>query len=95
MMKLLAQHRRCAQFLAILCTTLLSSCAIHEQKAVKQEVAPLYSSASPPFRQAAGSLLEGSFVAGNNIITLVNGREIFPSMLAAIHSAKRTIDFET
>jgi cardiolipin synthase A/B len=84
-----------AHFAAILCTTLLSSCAIHEQKTVKHEVAPLYSAASPSFRQAAGSLLGGNFVAGNSITTLVNGREIFPAMLAAIRSAQRTIDFET
>ncbi|MGI9115030.1 MAG: phospholipase D-like domain-containing protein [Chthoniobacterales bacterium] len=62
---------------------------------MKQELAPVYSAASPSFRQAAGSLLGGSFVAGNNIVTLVNGREIFPPMLAAIHSAQRTINFET
>ncbi len=84
-----------AQLLALVGTTLLGGCAIQEPKTVRQEVAPVYSAASPSFRQAAGSLLSGGFVPGNSITTLVNGREIFPAMLAAIRSAKRTIDFET
>ncbi len=72
-----------------------NGCVSREGKQVTQEVAPLYSAASPEFRQATGSLLGGNFVAGNSITTLVNGREIFPAMLSAIHSAKRSIDFET
>jgi cardiolipin synthase len=74
---------------------LSGGCLGHEGKKVTTEVAPLYSAASPEFRQATGSLLGGNFVAGNSIQTLVNGREIFPAMLTAIHGAKRTIDFET
>ncbi len=70
-------------------------CALSEGKKVTHEVTPLYSAASPEFRQATGSLLGGSFVAGNKITTLVNGRGIFPPMLSAIQSARRTIDFET
>ncbi|MDQ6860388.1 MAG: phospholipase D-like domain-containing protein [Verrucomicrobiota bacterium] len=80
-------------FLAAL---LLSGCATRETRDAKHEVASLYSAASPTFKQATGSLLTGgSYVAGNSITTYVNGREIFPPMLAAIHSARRTIDFET
>src|SRR6188472_1330160 len=64
-------------------------------KEAREEVAPLYSAASPAFRQATGSLLGGNFVWGNSIKTRVNGRQIFPSMLDAIRRARRTIDFET
>lgn len=74
---------------------LLTACAMHDGRMVTQEVAPVYSAASPAFRQATGSLLGGSFLGGNNVTTLVNGREIFPAMLAAIRSARRSIDFET
>ncbi len=74
---------------------LLSACTLGEGKKVTQAVTPIYSAASPEFRQAAGSLLGGNFVAGNSITTLENGREIFPSMLQAIRAAKRTINFET
>ena len=74
---------------------MLPGCAIKTGKQVRQEIAPLCSATSPEFRQSAGSLLGPNFVSGNNITTLVNGREIFPAMLAAIRSAKHSITFET
>ena len=64
-------------------------------KQPRQEIAPLYSTRSPEFRQAAGSLLGPNFVPGNNISTLVNGNQIFPAMLGAIRLAKHSISFET
>src|ERR1043166_9690085 len=73
----------------------LTGCALKLGKQPRQEVAPLYSAASPQFRQSAGSLLGPNFVGGNNITTLINGREIFPAMLTAIRSAKRSVNFET
>jgi cardiolipin synthase len=73
----------------------LTSCALERGRRVTQEVAPLYSAASPEFRQSSGALLGGSFVPGNSIVTLVNGDQIFPSMLNAIRSARHSIDFET
>ena len=76
-------------------SSLVASCAMKVGKQPRQEVAPLYSAASPEFRQSAGSLLGPNFVGGNNITTLLNGREIFPAMLVAIRSAKRSINFET
>jgi cardiolipin synthase A/B len=86
---------RCARLVALACTVLLTACAMHDGKVVTQEVAPVYSAASPAFRQATGSLLGGNFLGGNNVTTLVNGRDIFPAMLSAIRSARRSIDFET
>src|SRR5437588_771840 len=73
----------------------LPGCAIKLGKQPREEVAPLYSAASPEFRQSAGSLLGPNFVGGNNITTLINGDQIFPAMLSAIRSAKRSINFET
>ena len=64
-------------------------------KQPRQEVTSLYSARSPEFHQSAGSLLGPNFVGGNSISTLVNGDEIFPAMLSAIRSAKRSINFET
>ena len=75
--------------------TLLPGCAMKLGKQPRQEVAPLYSAQSPEFRQAAGSLLGPNFVDGNSISTLVNGDQIFPAMLSAIRSAKRSVNFET
>lgn len=97
-MKSTRMRRRTAPATAITATllgALLGGCAMQGGNKVTQEVAPLYSAASPEFRQATGSLLGGNFVSGNNITTLVNGREIFPAMLSAIRSARRSIDFET
>lgn len=74
---------------------LTSGCALKTGKQVRQEITPLYSARSPEFRQSAGSLLGPGFIQGNNITTLVNGDEIFPAMLAAIRSARRSINFET
>ncbi|MEO5722647.1 MAG: phospholipase D-like domain-containing protein [Chthoniobacterales bacterium] len=70
-------------------------CTLGEGKKVTEKIPPLYSAASPAFRQATGSLLGGNFVDGNSITTLENGREIFPAMLSAIRGAKHTINFET
>src|ERR1700719_3536054 len=72
-----------------------SGCALKLGKQPRQEVTSLYSAASPEFRQSAGSLLGPNFVGGNSISTLVNGDEIFPAMLSAIRSAKRSINLET
>jgi cardiolipin synthase len=74
---------------------LFDGCALKMGKQPRQEIAPLYSTRSPEFRQAAGSLLGPNFVPGNNISTLVNGNQIFPAMLGAIRSAKRSISLET
>lgn len=74
---------------------LFDSCALKMGKQPRQEIAPLYSTRSPEFRQAAGSLLGPNFVPGNNISTLVNGNQIFPAMLGAIRSAKHSISLET
>jgi cardiolipin synthase len=74
---------------------LFDGCALKMGKQPRQEIASLYSTRSPEFRQAAGSLLGPNFVPGNNISTLVNGNQIFPSMLGAIRSAKHSISLET
>ena len=73
----------------------LSGCVLKSGKQVRHEIAPLYSARSPEFRQSAGSLVGPNFLPGNNVTTLVNGDQIFPSMLAAIRSAKQSINFET
>lgn len=50
---------------------------------------------SQEFRQQIGALLGANWTHGNKVVALNNGDEIFPEMLAAIRSAKRTINFET
>ena len=72
-----------------------SGCAMKLGHQPRQEVTSLYSARSPEFQQSAGSLLGPNFVGGNSISTLVNGDEIFPAMLSAIHSARHSINLET
>jgi cardiolipin synthase A/B len=42
-----------------------------------------------------GSLLGPPMAQGNRVASLLNGDQVFPAMLDAIRSAKRSIDFET
>lgn len=50
---------------------------------------------SASFRQSMSGVLGAPFTTGNRITTLNNGAEIFPAMLSAVRSAKRSITFET
>ena len=65
------------------------------EKQVVQQIPRLYSASDPQFMRAMGNLLGPGIVGGNKVEELLNGDQIFPSMLDAIKSAKRTITFET
>ena len=65
------------------------------EKKVQQHLPRLYSTASPDFERALGSLLGPGIVGGNAVTELLNGDQIFPPMLAAIQGAKKSITFET
>lgn len=62
---------------------------------VRQDVPRLYSTASPQFERAMGSLLGPGLVGGNEVTELLNGDQIFPAMLDAIRSARKSVTFET
>jgi cardiolipin synthase A/B len=84
------------QSIVIFCVAVSTGgCAIKSGKQVRQEVPHLYSATAPEFRATTGALLGQNYLSGNNITTLVNGDQIFPAMLSAIRSAKRSINFET
>ena len=65
------------------------------EKKIEQQLPRLYESDEGEFRRSLSSLLGPQIVEGNKVHTLLNGHEIFPSMLAAIRSAQSTITFET
>jgi cardiolipin synthase len=65
------------------------------EKEPHHKVKHLYDIRSPPLKREMGALLGPAIVPGNSLQALQNGDEIFPSMLAAIGAAKRTITFET
>jgi len=64
-------------------------------KQIDERVETGYSVADPQFRQVMGALLGPPIVNGNRVQALLNGDEIFPSMLDAIRGAQHTITFET
>jgi cardiolipin synthase len=62
---------------------------------IRHRIEPLYSAEDPQFRRAISTLLGPTLLEGNRITPLYNGDEIFPAMLEAIRSARRSITFET
>jgi cardiolipin synthase len=65
------------------------------EKKVTRQIGHLYAIHDPQFQRTMSVLLGPVIVPGNRFEVLVNGDEIFPSMLKAIRSAQRTISFET
>ena len=65
------------------------------QKQLNRKIEHKYAISDPQFRREMGVLLGPAILPGNRITDLENGDEIFPAMLEGIHSAKKTITFES
>src|SRR4051794_5616477 len=65
------------------------------EKKVERTIPRIYQTSDPQFERTMGVLLGPPIVGGNRYSVLLNGDQIFPSMLSAIRSAKATIDLET
>lgn len=65
------------------------------EKKIQHQLPRLYSTASPQFERAMGSLLGPGILPGNEVKELINGDQIFPPMLAAIKAAQKSVTFET
>ena len=65
------------------------------EKKIERQLQHLYSVDDPQFRRSMGVLLGPPILEGNKVEVLLNGEQIFPSMLAAIRGAQHTITFET
>jgi cardiolipin synthase len=65
------------------------------EKKIDTQLKRLYDTDDPQFRRSLGVLLGPPLVEGNKVDVLLNGDQIFPSMLQAIRAAEKTIDFET
>ena len=65
------------------------------EKKVEHNIHRLYAADDAQFTRSMGMLLGPPVVPGNRYEVLLNGDQIFPSMLAGIRSATRTITFET
>ena len=65
------------------------------EKQIETQLTRQYDIHDAQFRRSMGVLLGPPIIEGNKVDTLLNGDQIFPSMLAAIRSAEKTITFET
>jgi cardiolipin synthase len=65
------------------------------EKKIETDIAHIYSVDDPQFRRSMGLMLGPAIVDGNAATELLNGDQIFPSMLQAIRAAKKTVLFET
>jgi cardiolipin synthase A/B len=87
------------KFLLILCAIAFLGVLVFydfsSDRALTHEIQVDYSVEDPQFFRAMNNLLGPCLVDGNKVDTLINGKEIFPAMLEAIHSAKKSITFET
>lgn len=83
---------------AILATVLVTLLVINlaeGEKKIQQKIESLYGVTDPQYLRSMGVLLGPAIAEGNRVRYLENGDQIFPAMLDAIRSAKKTITFET
>jgi cardiolipin synthase len=84
-----------ASIVATVIVTLLVVNFSSGEKQITHELPRLYSVADPQFQRSMGIMLGPQIVEGNKVEALLNGDQIFPSMLKAIRGAKETINFES
>jgi len=65
------------------------------EKKIERQLHRMYDTDDPQFRRSMGVLLGPPIIEGNQVQVLINGDQIFPSMLKAIREAKHTITMET
>ncbi|PBB78473.1 cardiolipin synthase B [Mesorhizobium sp. WSM3879] len=87
------------KYLAVaLVTSLVTLLAINltpETRVIRTIVPHRFDAADPQFARSMSSYSQGQMFEANAVQTLVNGDEIFPAMLQAIRSARKTINMET
>jgi len=82
---------------AVVLTALATLVLLNLRAEKKIDVRPshLYPVSDQQFLRSMSVLLGPPLLDGNRVTTLLNGDQIFPSMLDAINGAQHTIDFET
>jgi cardiolipin synthase len=64
------------------------------ERKVSRPIPHRYATGDSQFVRTMGNLLGPTFLPGNRVTSLLNGDQVFPAMLQAIRSAKRSITFE-
>ena len=65
------------------------------EKKIERQLKRMYNTDDAQFRRSMGVLLGPPILDGNKVDVLLNGDQIFPSMLTAIRGAQQTICFES
>jgi cardiolipin synthase A/B len=65
------------------------------EKKIERDITHRYDISDPQYVREMSVLLGSSVLPGNHVVDFQNGEEIFPAMLEAIRSAKKTITLET
>jgi len=78
---------------AISCLVVLN--LLPERQELRQPLPHNLASSDRQLKTSMGALFGSNYIPGNSVETLVNGVQIFPSMLRAIRDARQTISFET
>jgi len=84
---------RWVALLALLTGT--GGCSHFRGKGIQYEIPHQYSIEDPQFLRSMGKLLGPGIIASNQVTALLNGDEIFPAMLEAIRSARKSVNLET
>jgi cardiolipin synthase len=79
---------------ALVLTLLILNLTLGEKK-IEHQLRRHFGAADAQFEYEMGTLLGPPIIGGNRYQTLLNGDQIFPSMLEAIRSAQQTINFES
>jgi len=85
-------------FITALCTALagvLLNNFIASERKIKHRIRHLYKVEDSQFGRSLGQLLGPPILEGNTVKVLLNGVQIFPAMLDAIHDARISITFES
>lgn len=84
-----------AQLLGVTVLLLFSGCSNDQPTDHPYRIATEYTVSDAEFTRTIGNLMGPPLIGGNSVKTLINGDRIYPPMLQAIRSAKKTINFET
>ncbi|MDQ6881519.1 MAG: cardiolipin synthase B, partial [Pseudomonadota bacterium] len=79
---------------ALVLTLLVVNLSLGEKK-IDRQLRRHYGSGDAQFEYEMGTLLGPPIIGGNRYQSLLNGDQIFPSMLHAIASARQTVTFES
>ncbi len=81
--------------LATLAVAFVAMNLMSGEKKIQEQLDRLYDTHDPQFRRSMSVLLGPPLLEGNRVQELLNGDQIFPAMLEAIHGARHSITFET